>query len=96
MSEHATQTSSTTTTSGTSLGDSTSQGRTQFVQILLASVGVSSGSPIEETGSIEVHLAGIPTDTLQLVQVQVQEELRDRELATYQENEKLAKGNDQL
>ena len=43
-----------------------------------------------------MDLAAIRTDTLQIVKVQVQEELRDRELATFQQNEKLAKDNDQL
>ena len=60
------------------------------------SVRIPSGSPIEQTWFIKVDLAGIPTDTLQMIQVQVQEELRDREVATYQQNEKLAKENDQL
>lgn len=43
-----------------------------------------------------MDLAGILTDTLHMVQVQVQEELTDRELVTYQQNEKLEKENDQL
>ena len=84
----------TTITSGTPRGGSTSQGRMRFVRILPTSVKLPSRSPIEQTGFIEVDLAGIPIDTLQMVQVQVQEELRDRELVTYQQNEKLAKEND--
>ena len=78
----AAQTSSTTTTSRTSRGDSTSQGRTRLVRILPTSVKLPLGSPIEQTRFIEVDLAGILTDTLQIVQVQVQEELRDREVVT--------------
>lgn len=82
----------TTTTSGTPRGDSTSQGRTRFVRILPTSVILPSGSPIDKIEFIEVNLAAIPTNTLQLVQVQV----REREIITYQENEKLTKDNDQL
>ena len=43
-----------------------------------------------------MNLADISTKSLQLVQVQVQEELREREINTYQKNEKLTKDNDQL
>ena len=43
-----------------------------------------------------MNLADIPTETLQLVQVQVQEELREREINIFQKNEKLTKDNDQL
>ena len=67
-----------------------------MVRILPTSVRLPSRSQIEKTGFIEVNLAGIPTETLQLVEVQVQEELRERELSTYMQNEKLKKENDQL
>lgn len=86
----------TTSTSGTSRGGSIAQGRMHFVQILPTSVTLPSGSLIGQTRFIEVDLVGIPTDTLQMVQVQVQEELGERKLITYQQNEKLAKENDQL
>lgn len=86
----------TTSTSGTPRGGSTSQGRTCFIQILPTSVILLSRSSIEQIGFIEVDLAGILTKTLQMVQVQVQEELRERELITYQQNERLTKENDQL
>ena len=86
----------TTSTLGTPQGGSTSQGRTHFIQILPTSIRLPSRSPIEQAGFIEVDLAGIPTETLQMVQVQVQEELRERELTTYQQNERLMKENDQL
>ena len=67
-----------------------------MVQILPASVRLPSGSQIEQTGFIEVDLAGIPTKTLQMVQVQVHEELKERELSTYTQNEKLVKDNAKL
>ena len=64
-----------------------------FCSHIPTSVRLPSGSPIEQIGFIEVDLAGIPTETLQMVQVQFQEELRERELTTYQQNEKLRKEN---
>ena len=73
----------TTSTFGTPRGGSTVQGRTRCVRILPTSVRLPSRSPIEQTGFIEVDLEGIMTDTLRMVQVQVEEELRDKELVTY-------------
>lgn len=73
----------TTRTSGTPWGGSIAQGRTRFFCILPTIVRLPLGSPIEQIGFIKVDLAGIPTDALQMVQVQVREELRDRELVTY-------------
>lgn len=86
----------TSSTSETPRGDSMSEGRTLFVHILLISIRLFSRSPIDQNGFIEVNLADIPTETLQLVQVQVDEELREREYNTYQKNEQLIKDNDQL
>lgn len=43
-----------------------------------------------------MNLSNILIETLQLVQVQVQEELREREINTYQKNEKSTMDNDQL
>ena len=74
----------TTSTYGTPRGGSIVQGRVRCVHILPTSVRLPSGSPIEQTGFIEVDLAGILTNTLQMVQVHVHEELRDEEVATYQ------------
>lgn len=51
---------------------------------------------VEQSGFIEVHLVAIPTDTLQIVQTQVQEELQGREINTYKHNHKLSKGNEEL
>ena len=86
----------TPSTSGTLQGGSTSHGRSRLVLILPTSVRLPSGSQIEKTGFIEVDLAGIPIETLQIVQVQVHEELRERELSNYRQNEKLKKDTDQL
>lgn len=71
-------------TSRTPLEDSMTKGRTQFVCILLASVRLPSGSLIDETGFIEVNLIDIPTETLQLVRMQVHEELHEIEYSTDQ------------
>ena len=54
----------------------------------MMSVRLPLVSPIEQTWFIKVNLVGILTDTLQLVQVQVQEELREKEINR--------KGNQQL
>lgn len=43
-----------------------------------------------------MNLVDIPTETLQLVQVQVHEELHEREYSTYKKNEQLTKEKDQL
>lgn len=83
-------------TSGTPQGDSMSEGRTRFACILPTSVRLPLGSPIDQTGFIEVNLADIPTETLQLVQVQIHEEFHEREYSTYQRNGQLIKANDQL
>lgn len=47
-------------------------------------------------GFIVIDLVGIPLESLQLIQTQVQEEMRERKLFTYAQNEKLKKKNDQL
>ena len=43
-----------------------------------------------------MNLKDIPIETLQLVQVQVHEELREWEYNTYERNKQLIKENDQL
>ena len=43
-----------------------------------------------------MKLTTIPTDTLQIMQTQVQEELRGREISTYKKNKKLSKDNEEL
>lgn len=77
-------------------GGSTVQGKTCFIQILPASVRLPSGSQVEQTGFIEVDLARFPIETLQMVQLQVHEELREWELSTYMQNEKIVKDNAKL
>ena len=83
-------------TYGTLRRGSTSQGRTHFVQILPAIVRLPSGSQIEQTRFIELDLARIPIETLKMVQLQVHEELREQELSTYTQNEKIVKDNAKL
>lgn len=78
------KTPATPSTSRTPWGDSISKWRMWFVHILLTSVRLPSGSPIDQTGFIKVNLVDIPIETLQLVQMQVHEELREREYNTYQ------------
>lgn len=82
--------------SETPWGGSTLEGWTRFVCIFPTSVRLPSRIPIEKTGFIELNLIDILIETLQIVQVQVQEELREREISTYKKNEKLIKDNDQL
>lgn len=60
---------STQGTSETSRRGSTSQGLTHLVQILPTSVRLPSEIQIEQTWFIEVDLVGIPTETLQMVQL---------------------------
>ena len=67
-----------------------------MVHILPTSVRLPSRSLIEKTWFIEVGLVGIPIETLQMVQLQAQEELRERELSTYTQNDKLVKDNVKL
>ena len=43
-----------------------------------------------------MNLIAIPTNTLQIMQMQVREELRGREIKTYKKNEKLSKDNEEL
>ena len=62
------------------------EGQTIFIQLVHHSVILPSGSPIQQSGFIEVNLAAVPTETLQVVQTQVQEELRVREASTYRQN----------
>lgn len=51
---------------------------------------------IKQARFIEINLIGIPLESLQLVQTQVQEEMSERKLFTYVHNKKLKKKNDQL
>ena len=57
---------------------------------------LSPSVEIEQVRFIDIDLAGIPLEGLKLVQTQVQEEMRECELLTYTQNEKLKKENDQL
>lgn len=77
--------------------DSTSEeGQTRFVRLVPKSVILPLGNPIEQSGFIEVKLATIPIDTLGIVQTQVQEELRVREVNTYKQSRKLLKYHEEL
>lgn len=73
-----------------------SQGHTRIIQILPTSVRLPPGIQVKHAGFIEVELARISTKTLQMVQIQVHEGLREHELSTYVQNEKLMKDNAQL
>lgn len=72
------------------------EGQTKFVRLVPKSVILPSSSPIQQSGSIEVNLAAIPIETLQVVQIQVQEELHVREETTYRKNRKLLKDTKEL
>ena len=78
---------------GISRGSSTTQGCTCVIQILPTSVRISPSIQVEKAGFIEVDLVGILIETLQMVQLQVHEELRECYLSTYAQNEKLMKDN---
>ena len=65
------------------------EGLTRFIRLVHQSVILPSGSPIQQSGFIEVNLIAVPTETLQVVQTQVQEEIRVREANTYRQNLKL-------
>ena len=54
------------------------------------------GVEIEKAGFIKIDLVGILLESLHLVQTQIQEEMRGRELFTYTQNEKLKKENNHL
>lgn len=86
----------TLSTFGSLRGDSIVQGYTRIIQIQPTSVRLPPGIQVEQEGFTEVDLTGIPTETLQMVQIQVHEELREHELSTYAQNEKLMKDNTQL
>ena len=61
---------------GTPREESTSEeGQTIFIQLVPKSVILLSSNSVEHCGFIEVNLTAIPTETLQFVQTQVQEEL---------------------
>lgn len=77
-------------------GNPTSQERTRVIRIVPTGVRLPLGVEIEQAGFIKIDLEGIPLESFQLVQTQVQEEMRERELLTYAHNEKLRKENDQL
>ena len=62
------------------------EGWTKSVQLVPKSVILPSGNPVEQFEFIQVNLAAIPTDTLQIGQTQVQEELHVREENTYRQN----------
>lgn len=82
---------------GTLQEDSTSEeGRTRFVQLVPKSVILPSGNLVEQSRFIEVNLVVIPTNTLQIVQIQVQEELHGQEVNTYKKNRKLLKNHEEL
>ena len=82
--------------SGSLRGDLTSQERTRVIRIMPTSMRIPPSVEVEQVGFIEVDLTGIPIESLQLVQTQVQEELKEHELITHAQNEKLQKENYQL
>lgn len=82
---------------GTAQEESTSEeGQTRFVWLVPKSVILPSGNLVQQSRFIEVNLATIPTETLQIVQTQVQEKLRVREANTYQQNKKLLNDHQEL
>lgn len=80
VSHLATQTLSTL---GSLWGDPTLQEHTRVIQIVPTNVWLPLGVKVEQAGFIEINLVGIPIESLQLVQTQVKEELKEREQTTY-------------
>ena len=83
-------------TYGSPRGDSPVQGCTHIICIFPTSVKLPPGVEVEHAGFIKVDLARIPLESLQMIQAQVNEELREHELITYAKNKNLQKEKSQL
>ena len=82
--ERASQlTTQTPSTLGSPWGDHIAQERTWVIQIVPTSVRLPPSVEVEQAGFIEIDLVGIPIESLQMVQTQVHEELKERELIMY-------------
>lgn len=66
-----------------------------MIQIVPTSVRLPLGVEVEEA-VIEIDLTGIQIESLQMVQTQVHEELKEHELITYVQYENIQKENAQL
>ena len=72
------------------------QGCTRIIRIFPTHVILPPGVEVEHARFIEVDLTRIPIESLQMVQTQDHEELKECELIQCAQNEKLQKENDQL
>ena len=73
-------------TFGSQQGDSPAQGCSRSIHILPTSIRLSPGIEFEHMRFIEVDLSRIPVESLQMVQEQVNEEIRECEMITYAQN----------
>ena len=77
--------------SGASHPETSKAGKSRIVQIQPTMISLPTGVEVADVGPIEIDLARVPLEILNLVQREVTAKLQEREQVMYQENEELQK-----